>query len=317
MSKQKNLFAVIFILLLSSGCHPQQTSFPVTGLITADPLSLSSSDSVTTFFSTHWQAVAELNEHHNIMTAGFLNEQFGITGGVVGEMHYTTDGGQSWPTAVNQSDCRYGMEIVDRQIAWTCGGMTHVRLSKDGGKTWQEAAAFGNYRTIKTACHSMSFHDDKIGWLANSELFGFTEDGGQSWRTPPLPQEANKIATIDSYAPGQGYLLDQDGMLFSSHDNGQSWKMISRLPFGDFKMPKSVYQMAAMRFLDAQSGMMVVYLRFGETEKMEAYTTTDGGMTWVSENIPVAPGPPYLSRDSGLLTVITGPNILTLLRYIP
>lgn len=267
--------------------------------------------------SPRWQVIAEHNEHINIMTAGFLDEQFGITGGVVGEMHYTTDGGETWSDGENQSDCRYGLEIVDHQLAWTCGGMTHVRVSKDGGKTWQEAAAFGNYRTIKTACHSMSFYNDQVGWLANSELFGFTENGGQSWQTPPLPLEANKIATLDSYEPGAGYLLDQDGALFWSGDNGQHWKLISRLPFGNFTMPKSVYQMAAMRFSDTRHGLVVVFLRSGKTEKMESFSTSNGGTNWTVEGIPVKPGPPYLSRDSRLLTIISGVNILTVLSYTP
>lgn len=264
-----------------------------------------------------WQWVAEYNEHHNIMTAGFLDEEFGITGGVSGEMHYTTDGGANWPEGENQSDCRYGMEIVDRQVAWTCGGMTHVRVSRDGGQTWQEAAAFGNYRTIKTPCHSMSFHNDRVGWLANDELFGYTEDGGQSWQTPPLPSTAHKIATLDSYAPGQGYLLDHKGVLFASQDNGHHWRELGRLPLGDFSMPKSVYQMAAMRFADAQRGVIVLSLKYGEAEKLEALYTSDGGQTWARERIPGKPGPPYLSRDARLLTVISGPNILTVFRFMP
>jgi hypothetical protein len=265
----------------------------------------------------HWQVVTELNEHHNIMTAGFLDEKFGITGGVIGEMHYTSDGGQTWPNGVNESDCRYGMEIVDRQIAWTCGGMTQVRLSQDGGKTWQATANFGDYHTIKTPCHSMSFHSDQSGWLANSEMFGSTEDGGQSWQIPPLPLEIQKIATLDSYTLNEGYLLDQEGVLFSTDDNGQHWRVVSKLPLGEFSMPQSVYQMAAMRFSDAEQGLVIASLKHGETEKVEAFYTTDGGQTWTVEVIPVKAGPPFLSPDGQLLTVITGANIITVLRYIP
>jgi photosystem II stability/assembly factor-like uncharacterized protein len=163
----------------------------------------------------------------------------------------------------------------------------------------------------------MSFHSDQVGWLANSEFFGFTEDGGQSWQIPPLPPEIHKIATLDSYPPGEGYLLDQEGVLFSSRDNGQHWEMISRLPLGGFSMPKSVYQVAAMRFADARHGLVIVSLKHETTEKVEAFATSDGGQTWVVDLIPVKAGPLYLSRDARLLTVITGPNILTVLSYTP
>lgn len=43
--------------------------------------------------------------------------------------------------------------------------------------------------------------------------------------------------------------------------------------------------------------------------------TSDGGKTWTSKSIPVLAGPVYRAREGGFLTVITGVNQLTLLRY--
>jgi photosystem II stability/assembly factor-like uncharacterized protein len=262
-----------------------------------------------------WQVVGVYDEHQSIMTAGFLDETHVVTGGVIGQMAYSSDATETWLKTDAQADCRYGIEIVTPEIIWTCGGATNVRKSTDGGKTWQKLAAFGDPRTITNPCHSMSFFDENIGWLANSNLFGTTTDGGISWNMRSLPETAKKIATIDTYLPNEGYLLDQSGVLFFTQDDGEDWKEISHLDLGDLKMSFSVYQLAAMRFADADNGLIVVSSRDYGKGQVIAFHTTDGGGTWTSETVPVTSGPVYLAREGDLLTVITGANQLTLLRY--
>lgn len=263
-----------------------------------------------------WQVVGVYNEDQSIMTAGFLNELVVATGGVIGQMAYSSDGAQTWLQTDAKSDCRYGIEIVSPQVIWTCGGATNVRKSVDGGKTWQVLAAFGNVFTITNPCHSMSFLDENIGWLANSNLFGTTIDGGLSWTMQALPETAHKIATIDTYGSGEGYLLDQSGVLFFTEDDGVHWREASRLNLGTLKMSLSAYQLAAMRFTDLQHGLIVASPGDkGEAEPVIAFHTSDGGATWTSEVVPVLAGPVYLARDGKLLTVISNVDQLTLLRY--
>jgi photosystem II stability/assembly factor-like uncharacterized protein len=259
-----------------------------------------------------WQVFGEFNEHHSIMTAGFHDESFAITGGVIGYMFYSTDGGETWHEGVNQSDCRYGMEIVSRDAAWTCGGMTHVRRSVDGGRTWQEVANFGD-ASLSNPCHSLSFLDENTGWLAASTLFGSTDDGGATWFLPPLPEGSIDIATIDTYLPGEGYLLDEAGKLYFTQDNGVHWVLTAELPIGDLKIPISPYQWAAMRFSDAEHGMIVWSAE--AQQKVVAFHTSNGGQSWTSEPVPVFSGPVYLSRDARLLTVIKGANIFAVMVY--
>jgi photosystem II stability/assembly factor-like uncharacterized protein len=256
------------------------------------------------------------NENHSIMTAGFLDEQYVATGGVLGHMAYSSDGAETWLQTNSIADCRYGMDIVGPQVIWSCGGATNVRKSVDGGKTWSIQAPFGDPRTIRGPCHSASFLDENIGWLANSQIFGTTMDGGVSWNMRSLPGAAHKIATIDTYLPGEGYLLDQSGVLFFTKDDGQHWREVSRLPWGDLEMPMSAYQLAAMRFSDADHGLIVVSPGdYGNDGQVMAFHTSDGGERWTSENVPVLSGSVYLSREAGYLTVITAYDQLTLLRY--
>ncbi|MBC7876018.1 MAG: hypothetical protein H7Y59_02505 [Anaerolineales bacterium] len=262
-----------------------------------------------------WQVVGFYDEHQSIMTAGFLDETHVVTGGVIGQMAYSSDAAETWLETDSQADCRYGIEIVSPEVIWTCGGATNVRKSIDSGQTWQMLAAFGDPRTITNPCHSMSFLDEKIGWLANSNLFGTTTNGGLSWNMHTLPETANKIATIDTYLPNEGYLLDQNGVLFFTQDDGAYWNRVSQLDLGELKMSFSVYQLAAMRFADANHGLIVVSSSDSGKGQVIAFHTTDGGQIWTSEVIPVIAGPVYLSREGNLLTVITGANQLTLLRY--
>jgi hypothetical protein len=280
------------------------------------PDSLPSVTTMPTQRSGAWQVIGVYDEHQSIMAAGFLNEEYVVTGGVMGQMAYSSDGAESWLQTDSMADCRYGLEIVSPQLIWTCGGATHVRKSVDSGKTWQVLAGFGDYRTIRGACRSMSFLDENIGWLANSNLFGTTVDGGASWTLRSLPKAAYKIATIDTYRPGEGYLLDQSGSLFYTKDDGEHWSKRSRLDWGTLEMSLSVYQLAAMRFSDAEHGLIVVSSGdSGKVEPVMAFHTSDGGQSWTSEIVPVLAGPVYLSREGNFLTVITNVNQLTLLKY--
>jgi photosystem II stability/assembly factor-like uncharacterized protein len=113
-----------------------------------------------------------------------------------------------------------------------------------------------------------------------------------------------------------GYLLDQSGILFFTQDDGQHWQEVSQLELGMLKMPMSAYQLAAMRFSDADHGLNVISSSpYGKPESVTAFHTSDGGETWTSESVPVLAGPVYLAREGGFLTVITGVNQLTLLRH--
>jgi hypothetical protein len=301
-------------LFLIGGC----STFPTPPTI-EDPTSTPAPawTSTTAPPSGPWKVVGVYKADHSIMTAGFLNERYAATGGVVGIMGYSDDGGASWLVTDAASDCRYGIDIVSPEVIWACGGATHVRKSVDGGKTWQVVSAFGNARTITNPCHSASFFDENTGWLANSNLFGSTTDGGTSWTMRSLPETSNRIATIDTYQPGKGYLLDQSGVLFSTQDDGQTWQESGHIEPGTIKFPATAYQLAAMRFSDAQHGLIVVSSSpYGTTEPVRAFHTSDGGQTWTSELVPVPAGPVYLAREGGYLTVISAVGELTLLRYI-
>jgi photosystem II stability/assembly factor-like uncharacterized protein len=264
-------------------------------------------------YSGPWQLVAVHNVHQNVMAAGFLTESYGITAGVApGIMFTTTDGGQHWYEGTNQSDCRYGIDIVDTRVGWTSGGAMNVRRSTDGGANWLPVADYGLGTT--KPFHTISFLDDATGWIASLYMFGSTRDGGTTWSDVLLPAGLNDISSILLVAPDTGFLLDFSGVLYHTRDNGAHWTTAGRLDLGSLVIPKAAYQMTAMRFSDREHGLIVVSEEY-QQGKVKAFHTSDGGLTWTSELVPVISGPVFLSRLEPLLTVLDGADIMTVMRY--
>jgi hypothetical protein len=110
-----------------------------------------------------WEVIHQTRIRHPTTVVGFLDETFGITGGANGVVHYTTDGGKTWPRAKNSSACRYGLEIVDEQVAWHCGNLGQVHVSTDGGRTWQAVTHYGP--RYPNHCRFLSFLDAQTGGL--------------------------------------------------------------------------------------------------------------------------------------------------------
>ena len=247
--------------------------------------------------------------------AGFLDETFGITGGANGVVHYTTDGGKTWPRAKNSSACRYGLEIVDEQVAWHCGNLGQVPVSTDGGRTWQAVTHYGP--RYPNHCRFLSFLDAQTGWAATPYQLGATTDGGMTWTEIAPPEGIQDIAAIELRTATEGYLLDNAGVLYVTQDGGESWS--SRRAFeleesGGLLMTLST-PVAAMRFFDADHGVIVLSLTGGGESKVLAMRTADGGQTWEQENVPAESGALYLTRDGTTLTLYDPAAGITVLRY--
>jgi photosystem II stability/assembly factor-like uncharacterized protein len=252
---------------------------------------------------------------HRTTVAGFFDETFGITAGSGGEIHYTTDNGKTWSKADNSSLCRFGLEIVDKQVAWHCGNGGHVRVSSDGGQTWQPVTDYGPYEPKQ--CRFLSFLDTDTGWAATPYQLGATTDGGTSWTEIVLPEDIQLIAAISLRTPTHGYLLDTAGTLFATQDGGEKWSATSSglIPQDKELLLATFAPAAAMRFPDANHGLIIMSLKgTGGTEVLAA-RTTNGGQTWEQETLPVKFGTPYLTRDATFLTIVGLSNKITMLRY--
>jgi photosystem II stability/assembly factor-like uncharacterized protein len=165
----------------------------------------------------------------------------------------------------------------------------------------------------------LTFADAETGWFGSGVKFEMTTDGGATWKELTLPKGISKVAAISLRTPTNGYLVDANGVLHSTHDGGETWSSQSLgleapsiMGFGSGPFINETPQ-AAVRFLDANHGLVVLGLS-GKTNLM-ALRTADGGKTWKEESLPAELGTPYISRDGRFLTVNQWGKGLTLLKY--
>jgi len=213
---------------------------------------------------------------HPTIAAEFLDEAFGVTVGDSSELRYTTDGGHTWFRAAdNTAQSRAGLDIVDERVIWLVGA---------GGRA---------------------------GWAASAESkqLWATGDRGQTWEEIAVPKDAGDLVAIVLRSASDGYLLDSAGVLHITQDGGQSWSSQTvGLDLGNESLTMSMTipiltPSVAMRFWDADCGMVVLGLSGGGESEVRAARTTDGGRTWERESLPVSIGQFYLAHDGITLTV--------------
>jgi photosystem II stability/assembly factor-like uncharacterized protein len=326
--KHVSLFALFVLLAVVSlaGCAsaavPTETALPPTDVPTTLPTIAPTETVLPPVVSTEppvassWKVVQQVAYSHPVNLAGFFNDSFGITVGFAGETHYTSDGGQTWPKAQNKSMCRFGLDIVDENVAWACGNGSGVGLTTDGGKTWQGVEDFGGLEP--NHCRFMSALDAKISWAAAPKKLGATNDGGATWNTLVLPEGIQGIAAIALRTATDGYVLDTTGALFVTTDGGKTWSTYSLGLASGENLSVSSAPSAAMRFTDSNNGLVVFALKTDNVTGVFSARTTDGGQTWQREQLPIDYTLPtlYLAHDGVTLTAKHYiRNELTVLRY--
>ncbi len=300
---------------------PEATPEAVSEVVeeTADESAAVSTETV----SGDWTLVADNTISHVMNIGGYLNDQYGITVGYGGEIHYTNDGGKTWPNAQNNSACRFSLDIVDENLMWCGGNGGNVRVSKDGGKTWSAVTDIN-----LGGMHScIDFLDDTTGWITTSIKIAATKDGGQTWTELTLPEEAKGIGTVCLRTPEDGYLLSNNGLLFITSDGGTTWTkhdlgfdrygLIADMK-GTPGLFKSNTALADISFTDENNGIMVFAgTKPGEGNITWCLRTTDGGNTWDSELFPTVEDYSvtrvFLSNDGEYLTL--GDNVNRIMVY--
>jgi photosystem II stability/assembly factor-like uncharacterized protein len=279
--RQPHILLILVSLTLMTGCAPS-TAEANTGT---------------------WEIVHQTEVSMRAFTAAFLDDEFGLTVGHAGDPLYTTDGGQTWVSGENVSLDLDGLDIVDENVIWASGRNVQVRVSVDGGQTWQAASSISD----GTTAPYISFLDAQIGWVAtrNSRRLWTTADAGQTWTEIAPPEELVTLAGISLRTEMDGYLLDDTGMLYITQDGGQSW---SSQPLGLGGKVVTAYELplTAMRFTDTDHGIVVLSLE-GGGGKAVVLRTNDGGKTWEQEDAPVPTGTLHLTHDGETLTAIDRP----------
>jgi len=193
-----------------------------------------------------------------------------------------------------------------------------IRLTRDGGLTWEGDADGAGI----PFCRVSAVDADTVWYLSPNQTpdSQLSTDAGETWTEFPLPEDifVYNIVTISLRTRMDGYLLYKGGDLYITADGGRSWNKIS-LPLGKYGEMKleanNSVTFGAVRFLDADDGIVIVDLFGGGDSKVVALTTTDGGQTWQEEIVPATLGSTYLSRDGKYLTIQSVAGKITVLRH--
>ncbi len=269
-----------------------------------------------------WAIAHNSKIEHPANIAGFLKEDIGFTVGFSGEVHYTNDAGQTWPEGENSSMCLFCLDIIDENLVWAAGNGYNVRVSHDGGKTWDAASDI----SLGGMPSNIDFVDDTTGWIATQSRFASTTDGAATWTEMVLPEGAESIAAISLRTAQDGYLLTREGQLYTTADGGATWSG-QDLGFKDYgiidmqkqpKLGKSNIAAADISFTDEKNGTIVLTGMYSEGGFIAwCLTTADGGATWEAEQIPdlgFSATKVFLTTDGQYLTMASNGNDTALLK---
>jgi hypothetical protein len=261
-----------------------------------------------------WNLVRQIkysDPDSSINYGGFLDASFGVLVGASGLIEHSGDGGKGWNISKNESWCLFGLDIVDENVAWTCGNAGHVRLTTDRGKTWTVVSNYGPGEP--NHCRYLSFLDEKTGWAATPAMLGATSDGATTWTDVILPIGIGKITAISLRTPADGYVLDDQGLLHATADGGTTWTSLTVDLPREAPLPIDYAPLATMRFWDADHGRIVIMKNGFWTGD-----TSDGGATWIWKLMPDLKGfkNSYLTHDGQLLTAVdVSKREIVVLRY--
>ncbi|RPI24448.1 MAG: hypothetical protein EHM70_21300 [Chloroflexota bacterium] len=156
----------------------------------------------------------------------------------------------------------------------------------------------------------MSAFDANTALYLNQFKLLITNDAGVTREDRTLPETIlvpNDVIALSLRSAEEGYLFDASGNLYQTEDGAKSWSLLTTLDlsqFGELKMmPQRGLPVAAVRFFDADNGLLVLSLAGGGANKVVALRTSDGGQTWSEEAVPGQFGIPFISRDGQFITV--------------
>jgi photosystem II stability/assembly factor-like uncharacterized protein len=273
--------------------------------------------------NSQWEIIHEFKIQHPTHYIGFYDDLYGMTVGADGEIHYTPDGGKTWPRCSNTSTCLFGLDMVNGNIIWSCGNRGNIRYSQDKGKTWNKSTGFGDIEPDQ--CRFVSFIDDKTGWIASPKKFITTNNSGKSWEENSLPAGMTEIAAICRMNNQIGYILDAGGSFLSTQDAGKTWTKydmgFDELNVKDGKMVTVYSPHAAIRFSDLNHGNVALSVRDNEGWKVYVLNTSDGGKSWTHQQITLKNIynkmlTVYLSNDAKILTLSNSDNQAVVLKNV-
>jgi photosystem II stability/assembly factor-like uncharacterized protein len=193
-----------------------------------------------------------------VVDVSFANASIGYMLSGSGALQRTDDGGASWGVLGGQATGGRALLATgpDTLLVGTSRG---VLRSTDGGATFGPAA--GPHRAVKAFDHAGS------ALVAVGSRALMISSDGKRWRELRAPAGA-RILSADFVTPRVGYLVRDDGDVFSTATGGRSWKLLAGVGRDD---------VGRVSFGDARHGFLMLATDSGLGGVLR---TSDGGRTW-------------------------------------
>jgi len=198
--------------------------------------------------------------------------------GIVGdgrELVLTRDGGQTWTPLLSAYGPNPGPASIDNfgvlnAQVWWFQDSGYLWQTVDQGQTWTKRplADFGE----------PIFVSPTAAWAirGDSEVLGYTNDGGQTWHSKVLTSVnplCFKIIRLVFASPAVGWAECRDNTLLQTSDAGQIWVSRGQLPS----------YIPLLFFLDPSNGYTL------DIKAPRIWFTHDGGATWQPASLPPLP----------------------------
>lgn len=132
----------------------------------------------------------EISQNPVLFAVRFQDPQQGLISGLGGVILKSSNGGESWTYEnVGRKQALFSVQPLPKR-AITVGEKGFVRLSEDGGRTWNEVPGFP---TLFTFMRDVAFDPDgRVGFVVGQRGTVLrSDDSGQSWsRVLPPPNDA-------------------------------------------------------------------------------------------------------------------------------
>lgn len=198
--------------------------------------------------------------------------------------YYCVKNGTSWnATHTNNSLPTIKHKQIKDEFGTAINENGNLIYTQNGGKQWKELK---NGSSIVSDLTNITFLNSKIGWASGykSNAFTFhppkgilfkTLDGGERWKKLSIEFD-RAIVDLEFASPNIGWLIFGDGNnlcnLRKSTDGGLSWTSDTR----GSGLSKTI-KFQSIDFLSEKIGFII-----GQKEILK---TTDGGTTWIKQNI--------------------------------
>jgi photosystem II stability/assembly factor-like uncharacterized protein len=265
---------------------------------------------LTCNLTAQWEWQSPLPTGNYIFGVDFVDANHGWAFDKFGYLISTTNGGDSWKVTNDTIYRPMGdLDFINTNTGWIAG--YKIRKTLDGGQSWVV-----QYVLHDTVLSSITFVNEVYGWAAGEDgIMLHTTDGGQNWQRQ-FSGTTENIRQVFFTDVNHGWAITYDPLLFATTDGGETW--FQQLPgfaqcyfssmyfidnlngwivgntWGDYGLilhsadggntwqaqDTTLYTLYSACFYDPLHGFIA-----GEDGKL--FRTTNGGVDWTEQNLPV------------------------------